>query len=41
VRSFVDLDETLARDVGIDLGRLEARVAEQLLDDAQVGAPVE
>ena len=28
-------------DVGVDLGRPQARVAEQLLDDPQVGATVE
>lgn len=31
----------LFTDVGVDLGRLQAGVAEQFLDDTQVGPPIE
>ena len=33
--------QATGRDVGVDLGRRQVLVAEQLLDDAQVGAAVE
>src|SRR5207244_286517 len=37
----VDLEQVLGRDVGVALRRRQARVSEQLLDRAQVGAAVE
>ena len=41
VRAIVDLDQALGGDGRVLLGRRQARVAEQLLDLAQVGAHVE
>ena len=41
VGAVVDLAEALAVDVAVDLRRRERRVAEQLLDRAQVGAALE
>lgn len=41
MRGIVGFLQTLSRDVGIDLRRGEVRVAEQLLDAAQIRAGVE
>jgi hypothetical protein len=38
VEFFVDLLETVAGDVGINFSRRYAGMAEELLDDAEVGA---
>src|ERR1039458_10719433 len=38
---MVDVAQTLGGDVGIDFSRADAGMAEQLLNDAQVGAVIE
>jgi hypothetical protein len=41
VRPAVDADQAISRDMGVDLGRLQAGVPEQLLHDAKISSTVE
>ena len=41
MRPSVDLADPLAGQVGVQLGRADTRMSEQLLDDPQVGAALE
>ena len=41
MRAGVDRTQALLADMSVDLRRLEAGMAQQFLDDAQVGAPIE
>jgi len=41
MRLVINLDQFFQRNVGVDLGRRETSVAEQLLDVAKIGATVQ
>src|SRR6185369_14678576 len=41
MRPSIDLTDALTRDVGIQLRRADARMSEQFLNDAQVGAALQ
>jgi len=41
MRLLIYMEQTVPRDVGVDLGRCQIAVSEQFLDAAQVGTAVE